>query len=182
MQPDVNHMAKHPKDKNPMREVRIEKVTVNIGCGARHPTDLAKKLLENLTARKVVITKGKKRSLFGVPKGKPIGAKITVREDCEKFLKRLLDAKDHKIPEASFDTTGNFSFGIKEYIDVPGLEYDPKMPMLGFDVAVTLTRPGYSVKARKISSKIGKKHALKKHDAIAFAKEKLSVKVIEKEQ
>jgi large subunit ribosomal protein L5 len=175
-------MAKTPKEKNPMREARIEKVTINIGCGAKHPTDLAKKLLESLTKKKVVITKGKKRSLFGVPKGKPIGAKITLRKGCEAMLKRLLDAKDFKLPIESFDSTGNFSFGIKEYIDVPGLEYDPKMPMFGFDVAVTLTRPGYSIKARRVPSKIGKRHLLSPADAMAFAKEKLGVKVVEKEK
>lgn len=175
-------MAKHPKDKNPMRAIRVEKVTINIGCGAKYPTDLAKKLLESLTGKKVVITKGKKRSLFGVPKGKPIGAKVTVRKDTEKLLKRLLDARDKKIPLTSFDSTGNFSFGIKEYIDVPGLEYDPKMPMLGMDVAVTLSRPGYSVKAKSVPSKIGKRHAITAADSVAFAKEKLGVKVVEKEK
>ena len=175
-------MAKNPKDKNPMRAIRIEKVTLNIGCGTKYSPDLAKKLLEDLTKKKVVITKGKKRSLFGVQKGKPIGAKITIRHGTEELLKRLLDAKDFQVPEASFDTTGNFSFGIKEYIDISGLEYDPKIPMLVFDVAVTLTRPGYRVKVKKLPSKPGKKHVITTEEAIEFAKQRLGIKVVEEEK
>lgn len=165
-----------------MRKIRIEKVTVNIGCGTKFPTEMAKKLLESLTGRTAVITRGKKRSTFNVPKGKPIGAKVTVRKDCEGLLRRLLDALDFKLPAGSFDSTGNFSFGVKEYIHVPGLAYDPKMPMFGMDVAVTLARPGYAVKARKIPSKIGKRHAITKSEAMAFVKERLGVRLVEKEQ
>ena len=175
-------MANNTKNANPMRAIRVEKVTVNIGCGSKYSPDLAKKLLEDLTKRKVVITKGKKRSLFGVQKGKPIGAKITVRHGTEELLKRLLDARDFEVPETSFDTTGNFSFGVKEYIDVPGLEYDPKMPMLGFDVAITLARPGYRVKVKKIPSRPGKNHVITAEEAIEFAKQNMGIKVVKEEK
>ena len=62
---------------NPMTKIRIEKLTINIGCGdAKERLEKAKILLERLTEKKVVITKTKSRTTFGSTKGKPIGCKI----------------------------------------------------------------------------------------------------------
>ena len=124
-------------------------------------------------------TKTKKRTTFNVPKNKDIGCKITLRRNTHTHLKRLLEAKENQLKSQSFDNTGNFSFGIKEYIDVPGMEYDPKLGAIGFDVCVTLERPGYSVKRKMLSTKIGKKHAITKEDAIEFMKSKFHVKIEE---
>lgn len=160
---------------NKMRELRIEKITLNIGCGTKVNPDNAKVILENLTGTKAVITKTHKRSTFGVAKGRPIGCKVTIRKNKEGFLQRLLKAKDHKLKKSNFDDTGNVSFGIKEYIDVPNMDYEPKMGILGFDVCITLERPGYRVKKRRLSSKIGKNHLIKKEESMEFLKEKFAV-------
>src|SRR3989338_10600357 len=162
-----------------MRDIKIEKITLNIGCGTKTPIDTATTILKNVSGGKVVITKTKKRSTFNVPKNKEIGCKITLRKNTTPFLKRLLEAKENKLRMSNFDRTGNFSFGIKEYIDVPGMEYDPKLGAIGFDVCVTLERPGYSVKRKMLSTKIGKKHAITKEDAIEFMKSKFHVKIEE---
>lgn len=163
---------------NKMREIRIGKIVLNIGCGAGYLIANAKKILEKISGKKVIIIKSNKRSTFGFPKGKDIGCKVTIRENTKNFLKRLLETKEI-LEESNFDDTGNLSFGIKEYIDVPGMEYDPSIVMTGFDVSVTLERPGYSVKKRKISSKIGKRHIIKKEEAIEFIKKEFEVKVRE---
>jgi large subunit ribosomal protein L5 len=158
-----------------MKDIRIEKITVNIGCGTKYPVENAKTILERLTNSKVVITHSKKRSTFNVPKNKPIGCKTTIRRGKEEFLRRLLASVDNKLSASNFDNTGNLSFGVAEYIGVENMDYDPKIGIMGFDVCVTLERPGYRVKRRKISSKIGKGHQIKKADAMSFMKEKFGL-------
>lgn len=158
-----------------MRNEKIEKITLNIGCGTKTSLDHAKIVLERISDRKVVITRTAKRTTFNVPKNKPIGCKVTIRKDTEDFLKRMLAAKENKLKESNFDSTGNFSFGIREYIDVPGTDYDPKIGVLGFDVCVTLERPGYRVKRKRLGQKLGKNHRITKEDAMKFVKDKFNV-------
>ena len=121
---------------NPMKNIRIEKITLNIGCGeAGEKLDKAKKLLEVLTNKKVVITTTHDRTSFGMAKGRPIGCKITLRgKDAEEFLKKALDAVDLKLSKNIFDKQGSFSFGVKEHIDIPGVRYDPQIGIFGMDV------------------------------------------------
>ena len=74
----------------------------------------------------------------------PIGVSVTVRgEDAKELLKRLFEAKGNQVKGRSFDNFGNYSFGINEHIDIPGVKYDPKVGIMGLGVSVTLTRPGY---------------------------------------
>jgi large subunit ribosomal protein L5 len=160
-----------------MREIRIEKITLNVGCGTKTPIENARTVLKNFSGGTVVLTSTKKRTTFNVPKGKQIGCKITLRKNIHTYLMRLLEAKENKLKISSFDSTGNFSFGIKEYIDVPGMQYDPKLGAIGFDVCVTLERPGYSVKRKLISSKVGRGHLITKEDAMEFVKSKFQVMV-----
>lgn len=160
---------------NPMKKISIEKVTLNIGCGTKLNIELAKKVLEMITQKKAVITKTRKRTTFNVPKNKPIGSKVTIRYGTEELVKRLLEANENKLKESNFDRTGNFSFGIKEYIDVPSVEYDPQLSIIGFDVCVTLQRPGYRVKKKRNGAKIGKKHRITKEEAMGFVKEKFGI-------
>jgi len=160
-----------------MRNERIEKITLNIGCGTKTSLDHAKIVLERISNRKVVITRTAKRTTFNVPKDKPIGCKVTIRKDTDEFLKRMLSARENKLSEGNFDSTGNFSFGIKEYIDIPGTDYDPKIGILGFDVCVTLERPGYRVKRKRLGNKVGKNHRITKEDAMRFVKEKFDVAI-----
>jgi large subunit ribosomal protein L5 len=165
---------------NPMREIRLEKVTVNMGAGAdAAKLEKSKKIIHTLTKKKVVITSTHKRSTFGVPKSKPIGAKTTLRGDeAKEFLKKVLQGVENKLKESQFDTNGNFSFGIHEYINIPGIKYDPDVGILGMDVAVTLERPGYRVKKRKIRpGRIGRSHLITKEDAIEWARKNLGVEV-----
>ena len=166
---------------NPMREIRIEKVCLNIGCGGDlEKIERAEKLLKKLTGReKVLITKSKKRSTFGIAKGKPVGVKVTLRKkEAVEFLKKALAAVDNKIKESNFDEEGNFSFGVKEYIDLPGVKYDPSIGMLGFDVCVTLERPGFRIKRRrKEKRKIPKAHKIKREEAIEWVKKNFGVEV-----
>jgi len=170
---------------NPMREVRLEKVTVNMGAGESGPKlEKCKKIMETLTGKKVVITLTHKRTTFGVAKKRPIGVKVTLRgEEAMEFLKRVLQAVENKLSYSQFDDNGNFSFGIREYIHIPGMKYDPDVGILGMDVCVTLERPGFRVKKRRIRpGKIGKSHRISKGEAVEWAKENLGVEIEEAEK
>jgi len=165
---------------NPMREIKIEKVTLNIGCGSdQDKLKRAQKLLQSLTDQKPVITRTKRRTTFGMPQKKAIGVKVTLRKDkAVNFLKDVLQAVDNELKENQINGD-NFSIGIKEYIDLPKANYDPDVGIIGMDVCVTLERPGYRVKKRKNKkSKIGKRHVITKNETIEWLKNKFGVNVI----
>jgi large subunit ribosomal protein L5 len=166
---------------NPMRNIRIAKLTLNIGCGeGGDKLDKAKKLLESLAEKKkVVITKTHDRTSFGAAKGRPIGCKVTLRgKAAEEFLKRSLNSVDFKIPKRAFDKQGSFSFGVKEHIDMPGVRYDPEIGIFGMDVCVTLERPGFRVKRKRIPAKIGKKHLINPEDSMEWLNQNYKVEII----
>ncbi len=167
---------------NPMKNIRIEKIVLNIGCGTTGSLEHAKKILQILTNRDPMIVRTKKRSTFNVPKGREMGCMVTIRSDTHVFLKRMFKAKENSIKSSSFDKQGNFAFGIPEYIDIPGMEYDPKIGILGMDVCVTLVRPGYRVKKKKINTRVGKNHVIKKDEAIKFVSENFGVQVTTEEK
>ncbi len=108
-----------------MREIRIEKVVINIGCGeAGEKLERAKKLMEKLIPnRKIVTTQTHGRTTFGMAKGRPIGVAVTLRgKQAADFMKRALDSTGHKLPAKCFDKQGNFSFGVHEHISLPGVK------------------------------------------------------------
>ncbi|MEM3555348.1 MAG: 50S ribosomal protein L5 [Candidatus Micrarchaeia archaeon] len=165
-----------------MREIKIEKVTANIGVGeGGEKLERCLALLTNLAGRQAVKTLARVRNpTFKIKKGDPIGVKVTLRgKEAEEFLMKALDAVDKKISSNCFDEHGNFSFGVKEYIDFPGAKYDPKLGIVGFDVCVTLKRKGWRVEERRRGkSKIGGRHRITREEGMTFAKEKLGVEVV----
>ena len=165
---------------NPMQELKIDKVTLNIGAGDdKQKIEKSVKLLEMLTGKKPVVTKSKKRSTFGVAKGKPIGVMVTLRKkDAANFLKNALVAKENKISSKQFDKDGNFSFGIREYIDIPGVRYSHDIGMMGFDIAVTVERKGFRIKRRRIRQvKIPRKQKISKEETAEWLKNKFGVAI-----
>jgi large subunit ribosomal protein L5 len=167
-----------------MKEILLEKVTLNIGAGESGPKlEKSKAILEKISGGKAVITSTKRRSTFGVAKGKPIGVKVTIRgKGAEDLLRRLIQGRDNKLKPSFFDSTGSFSFGVAEYINIPGIKYDPDVGIMGLDVAVTLTRRGYRVKKRKMRpGKVGKSHKIKPEEAMEFIKSKFGAELVEKE-
>jgi len=164
---------------NQMKAIRVGKVTLNMGFKDDTSLEKAKKLLSSLATGKVVVTKTRKRSTFGPAKGRDIGVMVTVRgEEALKLLDRLLESRERKVKESSFDATGNFSFGVEECINIPGMKYDPDIGILGMDVCVTLERPGYRVAKRRTKrSKVGEAHRIKKEEAVEFATKTLGVNI-----
>ncbi len=166
-----------------MKEIKIEKVTLNMGVGP-NPDDMkkGKQIIQSISGgRKPIETEAKVRlPTWGIRPGLPIGLKITLRrKEARDFLITALKTKENKIKNQSFDNAGNFGFGIREHIDLPGVKYDPKIGIKGLDILVTLERKGYSIKRRKIKkSKIGKNHIISKQEAIDFMKKEFGVEVI----
>ena len=166
---------------NKMKEIRIEKVTLNVGAGTdQNVLKKGMKLLKNLTGVEPVKTISQKRiPSWGVRPGLPVGCKITLRGSAaEDILKRVLVAKEHKLKESCFDTNGNVSFGLHEYIDVPDLPYDSSVGIMGFQVSVTLTRPGFRIQKRKNQQrKVGKNHRITHEESVEFFKDKFNVTI-----
>lgn len=165
---------------NKMRDIRIEKLTLNVGAG-KDTAVLEKglKLLKNITGIDPVKTFTRKRiPTWGLRPGLPIGCKITLRKEAAKaLLKKLLSAKDNKLTENQFDSSGNIAFGITEYIDIPGTKYDPEIGMMGLQVCLTLERPGFRVKKRRLKNTISKNHLITKDEAMAFMKDNFAIKI-----
>jgi len=157
-----------------MQQVLLDKVVVNMGLGAE-PEEMKKGLLimQLITGKKPCKTSTQARIPdWGIRPGSEVGIKVTLRdEDAMKFLKKAFVAKSNKIAERSIDKTGNFGFGVREYIDLPDAKYDPKLGIKGFDVLVSLKKKGYRVKLRKLmQTRVGKAQRVTKQETIDFVK------------
>jgi large subunit ribosomal protein L5 len=165
-----------------MKEMRIEKLTLNMGAGEPGPRlDKSKAILEKITGKKVLITKTHRRTTFGGGKKRPIGAKVTIRgREAMELLGRLLQAIESRLKPSQFDANGNFSFGVNEYIHIPGIKYDPDVGILGMDVCVTLERPGFRVKKRRMRpGRIGKAHRITPPESIEWVRKNFKVEIKE---
>jgi large subunit ribosomal protein L5 len=165
---------------NPMREIKIAQISLNMGISKdEEKLKKALKLLEKISNQAPVQTITKKRIPgWGLRPGLVIGCKVTIRKKKEEMLKRLLTAKENILSKKNFDRQGNFSFGIPEYIDILGMEYDPELKIMGLEAAVTLERPGFRIKKRKICpKKVGEYHRITKEEAIQFIQKKFNTKI-----
>jgi large subunit ribosomal protein L5 len=164
-----------------MKKIFVDKVVINIGVGkSGDPIEKAKKALLELTGQQPAV-RGARKTVrdFGIHKGEPIGAVVTMRRDTAvDFLKRVIAAKKNMLKASSFDNYGNISVGIHEHIDIPGTKYNPDIGIFGMDVNVVLIRPGFRIarKSRK-SAKIGKHHRISKEEAMEFFRQEFGAGV-----
>ncbi len=138
--------------KNEMMIPKLEKIVLNIGCGAEAVKDSkkAKSAQEDLTAiagQKAVINIAKKSiASFRVREGMPLGAKVTLRGDrMYEFLDRLITVALPRVRDfrgvsgKSFDGRGNYAMGLKEHIVFPEIDYDKVDEVWGMDVIICTT-------------------------------------------
>jgi|SRR3989344_2795937 len=166
---------------NSMKEIRIEKVTLNIGIGeAGNKLEKAMKLLQTLTDQKPVPTVTKKRiPTWGVRPGMTIGVKVTVRKNKDDIAGKMLKAVGNKLSLKKIGN-GEFSFGIPEYIEIPGAKYDMDIGIIGLGVMITLERKGFRIKKRMIKKgKIPKRHLITKEETVDFLKTKFDMKIVD---
>jgi large subunit ribosomal protein L5 len=138
--------------KNDMQIPRLDKIVLNIGCGAEAVRDSkkAKSAQEDLTTiagQKAVTTKAKKSIAgFRVREEMPLGAKVTLRGDrMYEFLDRLITIampriRDFRgVPGKSFDGRGNYAMGLKEHIVFPEIDFDKVDETWGMDIIIATT-------------------------------------------
>jgi large subunit ribosomal protein L5 len=169
-------------EESPMLKPRIEKVVVNLSVGkSGEPLEKAVKVLEELTGQTPSRRKARQTIRdFNIRKGESIACAVTLRKQkAIDFLDKVLPVIDKKVQRTSFDQQGNFSFGIKEHIEIRGVKYDPDIGIFGMDICVSMGRPGYRVKnRRREKAKIGTKHVLTPDESMAFAKGVLGVETV----
>lgn len=137
---------------NEMMIPRLDKIVLNIGCGAEAVRDSkkAKSAQEDLTAiagQKAMINIAKKSiASFRVREGMALGAKVTLRGDrMYEFLDRLVTVALPRVRDfrgvngKSFDGRGNYAMGLKEHIVFPEIDYDKVDEVWGMDIIICTT-------------------------------------------
>lgn len=134
-----------------MQTPRISKITLNMGLGEavtnKNVLQSATDDLQRIAGQKPIITLAKKsEAAFKIRTGWPIGAKVTLRRArMYEFLDRLINVAIPRIrdfrglSDKSFDGRGNYSFGIKEQIVFPEIDYDNIDAVRGLDICITTT-------------------------------------------
>ncbi len=147
---EQNNKMAEEKMENKMREIKLEKVVLNIG-GVADKLDKGVILLEAVSKKKAIKVKAVKRiPTWNVRPGLEVGTKVTLRgEEALEMVKKLLPAIDNTLKEKQIQPNC-FSFGIHEYIEIPGMEYIREVGIMGFEVTVVFSRAGKSVEKKKV--------------------------------
>ena len=138
--------------KNDRMIPKLDKIVLNIGCGAEAVRDSkkAKSAQEDLTviAGQKALTTVAKKSIAGfrVREDMPLGAKVTLRGDrMYEFLDRLITIAMPRIRDfrgisgKSFDGRGNYAMGLKEHIVFPEIDFDKVDETWGMDIVIATT-------------------------------------------
>ena len=151
---------------NIMQVPRLEKIVVNMGVGDAI-TDMkvleaATKDLSTITGQAPVITRARKSIAgFKLREGVAVGCFVTLRgERMYEFFDRLINVAVPRIRDfrglnpKSFDGRGNYSFGVKEQIIFPEIDYDKIMKVMGMDITI-VTTAGTDEEARELITLLG---------------------------
>ena len=138
--------------KNDMMIPRLDKIVLNIGCGAAAVRDSKKAKsaqgdLSLIAGQKALTTIAKKSIAgFRVREEMPMGAKVTLRGNrMYEFLDRLTTIAMPRIRDfrgvsgKSFDGRGNYAMGLKEHLVFPEIEFDKIDENWGMDIVIATT-------------------------------------------
>jgi large subunit ribosomal protein L5 len=133
---------------NPNQVPRMVKIVLNVGMGdaGKNPKqlDAAVEELGLITGQKAQVTRAKKAiANFGLRAGMPVGAAVTLRgARMYEFLDRFINLAVPRIrdfrglPSRSFDGRGNYTFGIKEQMIFPEIDFDRVEKIHGMDITL----------------------------------------------
>ena len=136
--------------KNLLMVPRIQKVVLNMGLGVDgNDNKIIKSCEEDLgkiTGQKPVVTKFKKSiSNFKTRKNTNAGLKVTLRKDkMYEFIDRLVNIALPRIKDfrglslKGFDNFGNYTFGVKEHIIFPEVNFDKVDKIRGLDITIVI--------------------------------------------
>ena len=146
--------------KNIFSVPELKKIVINIGLGIdasdKKKLDATIEDLKKISGQMPIITKTKKAiANFKTKKDMPIGCKVTLRRKrMYEFIDRLINialprTKDFSgLSEKNFDGLGNYTFGIKEHIIFPEIDYDKIDKIKGMDITiVTSTKKNNEAKS-----------------------------------
>ena len=137
--------------KSTMQIPKIDKIIISVGAGDckdnQKALDAVIKDISAIAGQKAVATTARKSvANFKLRQGQNVGVKVTLRADrMWEFLDRLLNValprvRDfHGIKADAFDGRGNYSFGLKEQIIFPEIEYDKIEKLRGMNIAICTT-------------------------------------------
>jgi len=172
----IEKISNNEGKQNSMREIEIEKIVLNCG-GVAEKLDKSAKLLNILTGRKIKQVESTKRiPTFGVRPGLKTGCMVTLRgKEKEALLKRFFGAVSNKISKKAIKEN-HFSFGIKEYLEIPDMEYQRDIGLIGLDVTIVFKRKGKRVMMKKIKQgRLPKKQHVTPEEIIDYLTNKLGV-------
>ena len=161
-----------------MRKIKIEKIVLSVGGIGEH-LEKGFKIIEILTGKKPAKMRTKKRiPSLEIRPNLEVGAVSTIRKNLEEFLKKMLAAIDNNLKKSQI-SENNFSFGIKEYLEIPGIEYQREIGIVGLDVTVVFKRAGRRVRLKKIKKgKISRRQKITKEEIIKFMEENFQTKFV----
>ncbi len=165
-----------------MRKIRIERVVLNVG-GTEDKLKKGEILIGKISGAKPTRVKAKKRiPTWGVRPGLEVGVKVTLRgKSAEELLKNVLMGVENTLKEKQIQE--NFiSFGIKEYIEIPKVEYIREVGIMGFEVSVIFARAGKRVKLRKIKRGKVRRNDISPEEIIQFMETNFQTKIIRRKK
>ena len=137
--------------KSVMQIPKLEKVVINVACGeGRDNPKIIEAILGDLgkiTGQRAIVCRAKKSvANFKLREGMPVGCKVTLRGDrMYQFVDRLFSValprvRDFRgISANGFDGRGNFTFGLKEQLMFPEIEFDKIDKVRGMDISFVTT-------------------------------------------
>jgi len=152
--------------KNIMQVPRFEKIVVNMGVGEAQNDakilEAAVKDMAAITGQAPVVSRARKSiANFKLREGVPVGCFVTLRgERMWEFFDRLVNVAVPRIRDfrglspKSFDGRGNYSFGVKEQIIFPEIDYDKILKIMGMDITI-VTTAGTDEEARELIRLLG---------------------------
>ncbi len=167
---------------NIMRTIKIERIVLNVG-GVAEKLEKGVILIERLTGKKAIKVKAKKRiPTWGVRPGLEVGTKITLRgKEAEEKLGLFLQGVNNTIKEKQIQK--NFvSFGIKEYIEIPGAEYIREVGIMGLEITAVFTRNGKRVGIRKVKRGVVRRQDIAPQEIVQFLENKFKTKILRRKK